>query len=105
MATRIDAVRAFVRYAARAVDVKAADADKLCNMVKVYASESILEVAKHAMELHGGTGVMLEAGIEKLFRDAAIFLHMDATVDISRFKIVKSMFPDTAGTYAAPAKE
>jgi len=27
---------------------------------------------------------------------------MDATVDISRFKIVKSMFPNTAGAYAGP---
>jgi hypothetical protein len=25
---------------------------------------------------------------------------MDATVDVSRFKIVKSMFPATAGAYA-----
>jgi len=100
MATRIDAVRAFVRYAARAVDEQVADADKLCNMVKVFTSEQILEVCKQAMELHGGTGVMLEAGVEKLFRDAAIFLHMDATVDISHFKIIKAMFPDTAGTYA-----
>jgi hypothetical protein len=27
---------------------------------------------------------------------------MDATVDISRFKIVKSLFPHTAGKYAGP---
>ena len=26
---------------------------------------------------------MLDFGIEKLFRDAAIFLHMDATADVS----------------------
>ena len=102
MAIRLDAVRAFVRHAARAVDEGAGDADKLCNMVKVFASEEILKLCKDAMELHGGTGVMLEAGVEKLFRDAAIFLHMDATVDISRFKIVKAMFPDTAGVYAGP---
>jgi hypothetical protein len=56
------------------------------------------------MELHGGHGVMLEMGIEKLFRDAAIFLHSDATADISRFKIVKAMFPATAGAYAGPEK-
>ena len=49
--------------------------------------------AEWASELHGGNGCMLEFRIEKLFRDAAIFLHMDATADISRFKIVKSMFP------------
>jgi hypothetical protein len=27
---------------------------------------------------------------------------MDATVDISHFKIVKAMFPETAGRYAGP---
>jgi hypothetical protein len=29
-------------------------------------------------------------------------MHRDATVDISRFKIVKSMFPQSAGVYAGP---
>ena len=45
---------------------------------------------------------MLDVGIEKLYRDATIFLHMDATVDISHFKIIKAMFPETAGAYAGP---
>jgi alkylation response protein AidB-like acyl-CoA dehydrogenase len=102
MATRLTAVRALVREAARAVDEGTADADALCNMAKVFASEEIMKVAQHAMELHGGNGAMLDFGIEKLFRDASIFLHMDATADISRFKIVKSMFPHTAGAYAGP---
>jgi alkylation response protein AidB-like acyl-CoA dehydrogenase len=102
MATRIAAVRALLEQASRAVDDKAADADVLCNMAKVYASEEIMKVAQHALELHGGNGVMLDFGIEKLFRDAAIFLHMDATVDISKMKIVKWLFPETAGKYAGP---
>jgi alkylation response protein AidB-like acyl-CoA dehydrogenase len=102
MATRLSAVRALLREAARAVDEGAPDADPLCNMVKVYASEEIFKVAQHAMELHGGNGAMLDFGIEKLLRDASIFLHMDATADISRLKIVKAMFPGTAGTYAGP---
>jgi len=102
MATKLAAVRALLGTAARAVDEAAPDADQLCNMVKVFASEEIFKVAQHAMELHGGNGVMLDFGIEKLFRDAAIFLHMDATADISRFKIIKAMFPDTAGAYAGP---
>src|ERR1700730_6136606 len=100
MATRIEAVRALLERASRAVDDKAPDADTLCNMVKLFASEEILKVAQHALELHGGNGVMLDFGVEKIFRDAAIFLHMDATTDISRMKIVKSMFPATAGKYA-----
>ncbi len=102
MATRIEAVRALLERAAHAVDDNAPDADTLCNMVKLFASEEILKVAQHCLELHGGNGVMLDFGVEKIFRDAAIFLHMDATVDISKMKIVKSMFPDTAGKYAGP---
>jgi alkylation response protein AidB-like acyl-CoA dehydrogenase len=102
MATRLSAVRALVREAARSVDEGAADADALCNMAKVFASEEVMKVAQHAMELHGGNGAMLDFGIEKLFRDASIFLHMDATADISRLKIVKSLFPQTAGKYAGP---
>ena len=102
MATRIEAVRALLERAAQAVDDNAPDADTLCNMVKLFASEEILKVAQHCLELHGGNGVMLDFGVEKIFRDAAIFLHMDATVDISKLKIVKSMFPDTAGRYAGP---
>src|SRR5262245_54596047 len=102
MATRLAAVRALLGRAAHAVDDNAPDAETFCNMAKVFASEEVLKVAQHALELHGGNGVMLDFGVEKIFRDAAIFLHMDATVDISRFKIVKSMFPHTAGKYAGP---
>jgi len=102
MATKLSAVRALLNEAVRAVDSGAHDAEYLCNMTKMFASIEIFEVAKHAMELHGGNGVMLDFGVEKFLRDASLFLHRDATVDISRFRIVKSMFPRTAGAYAGP---
>jgi alkylation response protein AidB-like acyl-CoA dehydrogenase len=102
MATKLEAVRALLDRAARAVDDDAPDAETLCNMAKMFASEEIMKVAQHAVELHGGNGIMLDFGIEKVLRDAVIFLHMDATVDISKMKIVKSMFPHTAGKYAGP---
>ena len=102
MATRITAVRTLLNQAAYAVDTRSSDAEALCNMAKVFASQEILKVCQNALELHGGMGAMLDVGIEKLYRDATIFLHMDATVDISHFKIVKAMFPETAGRYAGP---
>ena len=102
MATKICAVRGLLREASRAVDENTPEAEVLCNMVKLYASEEVLEVCKHAVELHGGNGTMLEFGIEKLYRDATMYLHMDGTVDVTKFKIVKSLFPDTAGKYAGP---
>ncbi len=100
MATKICAVRSLLHEASRAVDEKAPDAEMLCNMVKMYASEAVLEVCKHAVELHGGNGTMLDFGIEKLYRDATMYLHMDGTVDVTKFKIVKNLFPETAGKYA-----
>jgi hypothetical protein len=69
-------------------------------MVKVFASQEIVQVCRHAMELHGGYGAMLEVGIEKYMRDALINLHSDGTSDVSNFKIVRAMFPETAGSYA-----
>jgi len=102
MATKILASRALVERAAAAVDAKAPEADYQCNMAKVFVSEEIMKVAQHCVELHGGNGMMLDFGVEKLFRDAAIFLHMDGTVDVSRMKIIKGMFPQTAGKYAGP---
>jgi len=102
MATKIEAVRALTERAADAVDAKAPEADALCNMAKYFASEEILKVALHAVELHGGNGMMLDFGVEKILRDAAVFPHMDGTVDISKFKIVKALFPQTAGKYAGP---
>ncbi|MCC6790839.1 MAG: acyl-CoA/acyl-ACP dehydrogenase [Thermomicrobiales bacterium] len=102
MATKLNAVRALLNEATRAVDAKSHDAETLCYMAKMFASTEIFQVVQHAMELHGGNGVMLDFGIEKFLRDASLFLHRDATVDISRFKIVKAMFPQTAGRYAGP---
>ena len=102
MAIELETVRTFTRHAARALDEGASDAVPLSLMAKVYAADAIFDVCKHAMELHGGSGVMVEVGMEKHFRDAAIFLHMDGTQDIHRFKIIRAMFPETAGTYAGP---
>ncbi|MEE8370586.1 MAG: acyl-CoA dehydrogenase family protein [Sphingomonadales bacterium] len=102
MAIKLEAVRALVSWSARALDEGTADAGRLCMKVKVFASEEVFDVCRMAMEIHGGSGAMLEMGIEKYFRDASIFLHMDGTNDVHRFKIIKAMFPDDAGAYAGP---
>jgi len=90
-----------LQRAARAVDENHPDAARLCDMVKVFTSQEILQVCQHAVELHGGYGALLEAGVEKYLREA-VYLHMDATADVSNFKIAKTLFPATAGTYASP---
>ena len=101
MATRLEAVAALLRHAARAVDEGWPEVDALANMAKVFAAREVVAVCQHAVELHGGYGAMLEVGIEKFLRDALINLHSDGTTDVSHFKVVKALFPTTAGTYAA----
>ena len=66
MATKIEAVRALLDRASAAVDENAPEAETLVNMAKMFASEEIMKVAQHAVELHGGNGIMLDFGIEKV---------------------------------------
>jgi len=77
MATKLEAISALLRSAALAVDENHPDATRLCDMVKVFASQEILQVCQHAVELHGGYGAMLEVGVEKYFRDARASLIED----------------------------
>ena len=104
MATRLTAVRAVIGEAIRALGSGAPETDVLCNMAKMFAAQNVLWVCTNAMELHGGNGVMLDFGIEKLFRDSATSQHTDGGIDVTCFRIVKGMFPETAGIYAGPEK-
>jgi alkylation response protein AidB-like acyl-CoA dehydrogenase len=102
VATQIAAARALVWRAARAVDAGSGEAASLALMAKLHCSQAVLDVTRQVLELHAGSGVMVGDGVEKHFRDAAVFPHTDGTADITRFKIAKSLFPDTAGMYAGP---
>ena len=44
---------------------------------KVMASQAAWKIAGWTLEIHGGHGYMKEAGVAKLVRDAAAFLHSD----------------------------
>ncbi|MPZ51421.1 MAG: hypothetical protein GEU79_01580 [Acidimicrobiia bacterium] len=102
MATALETARAITYRAARAIDAGNDDAPQLALMAKLHCSEAVFDLARAAMELHGGAGVIVDAGIEKHLRDATIFGHTEGTADMQRFKIIKAMFPDTAGVYAGP---
>ena len=65
---------------------------------KLIASENAFDSARRAMELWAGRGVMRENGIEKLLRDAAIWLHSDGTNILMRMKLMNTL-------RAAPPRE
>jgi butyryl-CoA dehydrogenase len=74
----IGAARAYIREAASAADSGGDDwVPTMAALPKVFASEVTWEVVTTALELHGGWGYMRGAGIEKLVRDGAAWLHSD----------------------------
>ena len=73
----IDAARAYVHSAAEAADRPGSMDPTLGALPKVFAARTAWWVVTRALELHGGYGYMRDAGVEKLVRDAAAFLHSD----------------------------
>jgi alkylation response protein AidB-like acyl-CoA dehydrogenase len=47
-------------------------------LLKVFATESAIQITRLAVEIFGGSGVMRDAPVEKLLRDAHIFPHLAA---------------------------
>jgi acyl-CoA dehydrogenase len=73
----IDAARAYAHNAAYCADYPELRDPTMGALPKVFAARVAWQVVTRALELHGGYGYMREAGIEKLVRDAAAFLHSD----------------------------
>lgn len=84
MATELQAARALVRDAARAIDEDAADAAVQCAMAKRFATDAGFDVANRALQLHGGYGYLQEYGIEKVVRDLRVHQILEGTNEIMR---------------------
>ena len=61
--TEIALLRSVVLAAARAIDERPEDVPRLASLAKALASESFLQVAKEAIQMHGGIGVTDEHDI------------------------------------------
>lgn len=84
MATQLQAARAMVRDAARAIDARADDLAVQCAMAKRFATDAGFEVANRALQLHGGYGYLQEYGIEKVVRDLRVHQILEGTNEIMR---------------------
>ncbi|MFC1664839.1 acyl-CoA dehydrogenase family protein [Pseudomonadota bacterium] len=66
----------------------------LSTFPKVMASQSAWKIATWCLEIHGGHGYMKEAGVEKLVRDAAAYLHSDGVNRTLYLKAANFLFKD-----------
>ncbi|MGD8613799.1 MAG: acyl-CoA dehydrogenase family protein [Desulfobacterales bacterium] len=67
--TQLDAARALVYMAARAVDENASNCRRLVSQAKKFATDMAWEVANKAMQIMGGIGYTQVYPIEKIVRD------------------------------------
>lgn len=106
MYLNVDIMRTYIWRAAWQAASAATFDPILAIAPKLATSERTFDSARRAMELWGGAGVMRENGIEKLLRDASIWLHSDGTNIVLRERlanILRSAEPDRVFWDGVPA--
>jgi acyl-CoA dehydrogenase len=86
MFTRLEAARTLLWRSACSIDNGGNDDPKLARATKVMAVEALNYITARAVEVWGGMGVMKEAPVEKLYRDAIQLFHMGATNQLNMLK-------------------
>jgi len=90
MATRIEAARLLVYNAAYKKD-KGERISKEAAMAKLFASETAVEAAIKAVQIHGGYGYTKEYTVERLFRDSKITEIYEGTSEVQRLVISSNL--------------
>jgi alkylation response protein AidB-like acyl-CoA dehydrogenase len=90
MATKLEAARQLVRYAARRYD-SGERSDMEAGMAKLFASETAMEIALNAVRIHGGYGYSTEFDVERYFRDAPLMIVGEGTNEIQRNVIARQL--------------
>lgn len=91
MATELDAARLLVARAAFLKDTSARPVTSEAAMAKMFATEAAQRIIDHAVQLHGGSGVLLGSEVEALYRDIRPLRIYEGTTEIQRVIIARSL--------------
>lgn len=91
MQTRLDAGKLLAYRAVSALMEKDENASMYTAMAKYYCSDVVNDIARRAVQIHGGYGYSREYPVEKIMRDAKIFEIMTGTTEIMKVTIAKAM--------------
>lgn len=95
MAIAVEASRALIYEAARAIDAGLKSAAGIASMAKVMASDTAMKVTTDAVQIFGGYGYMREYPVEKMMRDAKITQIYEGTNQIQRLVIASELIKGT----------
>lgn len=90
MATEIEAARYLLYKAAWLCDQNR-DYKKYAAMAKLYCSEVAYRCVNHALQIHGGYGLMKDYGIERFYRDQKLLEIGEGTSEILRLVISRNI--------------
>ncbi len=91
MATEIQAARLLVYFAGYCKDRGMPRFSKESAMAKYYASDIAVNVARKALQIHGGYGYTKDYAIERLYRDAKILELYEGTSEIQKIVIAREL--------------
>lgn len=90
MATKVEAARLLCLKAAKLKDAKE-DYSQASAMAKLFASETAMENAIEAVQIHGGYGYVKEYHVERFMRDAKITQIYEGTSEIQKIVISRNL--------------
>lgn len=100
MRMRIEAARSYLYRVAWHMDTDTPMDREARIMVKTFCVETAVAVTQMAVEIFGGAGVMKDAPVEKLLRDAAVFIHLGAS-RAHRLRAMNHLMDEASGLPAA----
>ena len=90
MATQMVAARALIKEALQH-KARYGRADMLASMAKLFVTEATMQITQDAMRVLGGYGYVSEFPIERLYREAPIYVLTEGTNEIQRIIIAREM--------------
>jgi alkylation response protein AidB-like acyl-CoA dehydrogenase len=93
MATKIEAAKLLTLQAAALKDA-GKDYIMQASMAKLFASETAVDVAREAIQIHGGYGYVREYEVERMYRDAKITEIYEGTSEVQRIIIGRQIQKD-----------
>jgi alkylation response protein AidB-like acyl-CoA dehydrogenase len=100
MATEVEAARALLYATARMIDSGGGRTSKESAMIKLFASDTAVKVARRAIQVFGGRGFMHDYPVEKMLRDAKITQIYEGTNQIQRNEIALALIKEAAAKAA-----
>ena len=91
METGLQAARALLYLAADKVTAGTPDATRFSAMAKRFVTDTCMQVADRALQLHGGYGYLKDFPIERIYRDLRVHSILEGTNEIMRVIIAREL--------------